>query len=71
MIDKAWDEYVAQIAKQVEILDKLSEELANLIPAMSTIEHKSQAHATLERFRAETDYYAKLLVDLKRKVAAA
>jgi hypothetical protein len=70
-MDQAWSDFIAHIERQVEVLDRISGSLANIVPRTSTIERKTMMQNTLEHYRQETVYFAKLLAEIKKATLAA
>ena len=71
MSDRAWSEFVHHIERQVETLQQISATLANIISEASSIERRAFMQSTLEHYRQETDYFAKLLAEIRKGTQAA
>jgi hypothetical protein len=71
MSDRVWSEFANHIERQVEALQQISWTLANIISEASSIERRAIMLRTLEHYRQETQYFAKLLAEIKKRTQAA
>ena len=71
MGDKAWSEFASHIERQVDTLQQISATLADIISQASSVERRAIMRSTLEHYRQETDYFAKLLAEIKKRTQAA
>jgi len=68
--DRAWIEFANHIARQVDALQQISWTLENIISDASSIERRAMMRSTLEHYRQQTDYFARLLAKIKTRSAA-
>lgn len=70
MADRAWSEFIQHVARHVEALQLISETLTVTVSQASTIERKAIMLSTLEHNRQELEYFAKLLTEINKGLAA-
>jgi hypothetical protein len=71
MSDQAWSKFVNHIERQVDALQQISTALADIISQASSLERKAIMRSALEHYRQETEYFAKLLAEIKKGTQAA
>ena len=71
MGDQAWTDFANHVERQLEAIQTISGNLAEIVLQASTIERKAIMQSTLEHYRQETEYFARLLAEIKRGTLAA
>ena len=71
MIDQAWDQFASHTERQVSMLKKIHDSLANAMLGTTTLERRALMQSTLEHYGQELEYFSKLLGEIKKRTMAA
>lgn len=70
MVDRAWDQFASHTERQVTMLKKIHESLANAMLKTTTLERRALMRTALEHYGQELEYFLNLESEIKKRTMA-